>query len=79
MPSTARRSVALSCARKPTFPERLDIQLNEQARQFISDSERNQFEVESSTARISKIFDWFAEDFEDAGGVANYLVQFAEG
>lgn len=60
-------------------PERLDTQLNEQARQFISDSERNQFEVDTNTARVSKIFDWFAADFADAGGVAEYLVQFAEG
>jgi len=60
-------------------PERLDAQLNEQARRFLSDSERNQFDVDSNTARISKIFDWFAEDFEDAGGVATYLTQFVEG
>jgi hypothetical protein len=59
--------------------ERLDEQLNEQTRQFLNDSERNQFDIDNNIARISKIFDWFAEDFEDAGGVASYLSQFAEG
>lgn len=60
-------------------PERLDAQLDEQARQFVNDPERNQFDPNTNTARVSKIFDWFAEDFEDVGGVADYLVQFAAG
>lgn len=60
-------------------PERLETQLNEQARDFLSDTERNQFDPATNTARISKIFDWFEEDFEDAGGVATYLTQFVEG
>jgi hypothetical protein len=58
---------------------KLDEQLSEQAIMFINDPMRNQFDTESNTARLSKIFDWFRGDFDAVGGVAVYMAQFARG
>jgi Protein of unknown function, DUF547 len=41
---------------------RLDAQLDEQARRFLSDRTRNRFR--DGALEASKIFDWFKEDFE---------------
>lgn len=46
----------------------LDVQLDEQAIAFINDMSRNRIDVESKTLYLSKIFDWFEDDFEKAGG-----------
>ena len=42
--------------------EGLDRQLDEQARRFLSDRSRNR--VRDGKLQVSKIFDWFKEDFE---------------
>ncbi len=42
--------------------QRLDAQLDEQARRFLSDRTRNRFA--GGRLEVSKIFDWFKEDFE---------------
>lgn len=44
--------------------DRLDSQLDGNTRLFINNSAKNKFDTVHKTARISKIFDWFAEDFE---------------
>lgn len=41
---------------------RLEEQLEEQARRFLSDRSRNR--VRDGRLEVSKIFDWFKEDFE---------------
>jgi hypothetical protein len=41
---------------------RLEAQLDEQAQRFLSDRSRNR--VRGSRLEVSKIFDWFREDFE---------------
>jgi hypothetical protein len=43
--------------------ERLDAQLEEQARRFLSDRSRNRFNEQSGQLEVSKIFDWFKEDW----------------
>jgi hypothetical protein len=43
--------------------ERLDAQLEEQARRFLSDRSRNRFDAASGTLEVSRIFDWFKEDW----------------
>ena len=62
--------------------ERLEAQLEEQARRFLSDRSRNRFVGGPNGGRleVSKIFDWFKEDF----GVrerffAKYAAQLADG
>jgi hypothetical protein len=42
---------------------RLDAQLEEQARRFLSDRTRNRYNPEAGRLEVSKIFDWFKEDW----------------
>ena len=43
--------------------ERLDGQLDEQARQFLNDQRSNRFDLKTARATLSPIFSWFREDF----------------
>jgi len=43
--------------------ERLDAQLEEQAVRFLSDRSRNRYDAASGTLEVSRIFDWFKEDW----------------
>jgi hypothetical protein len=43
--------------------ERLDAQLEEQAVRFLSDRSRNRFNAPKGQLEVSKIFDWFKEDW----------------
>jgi hypothetical protein len=47
---------------EPYVAARLDAQLEEQAVRFLSDHSRNRFR--DGRLEVSKIFDWFKEDFE---------------
>ena len=42
---------------------RLDAQLEEQARRFLSDRSRNGYDPATGTLEVSRIFDWFKEDW----------------
>lgn len=42
---------------------RLDAQLEEQARRFLGDRSRNRYQAESGRLEVSRIFDWFKEDW----------------
>ena len=42
---------------------RLDAQLEEQAKRFLSDRTRNRFNAERGALDVSKIFDWYGKDF----------------
>ncbi len=58
--------------------QKLDGQLSDQARIFFGDEEKNYFNVEKKEAHLSKILDWFADDFgknneERLLFVANFL------
>ncbi len=84
--SEPRIHFALVCASESCPPLRaeafrardLNSQLDDQARLFINDPTKNRFDAASGTLYLSKIFDWFAEDFVKHGGggvpfVARYL------
>ncbi len=59
--------------------ERLEQQLEDNARQFINDTERNRFDRDRKIAYLSKIFDWFEEDFSDhSGSVLKYLSRYVK-
>jgi hypothetical protein len=45
--------------------DRLDAQLEEQARRFLGDRSRNRFNASSRALEVSKIFDWFQEDWQN--------------
>src|SRR5262245_22942179 len=56
---------------------RLHSQLEEEARRFINDPERNRFETESGTAFVSMIFDWYEGDFDDwEEGVLPFIAKY---
>ena len=44
--------------------ERLETQLEEQARRFLSDRSRNRYNSASGRLEVSEIFKWFREDWE---------------
>ncbi len=60
-------------------PQRIDEQLDDNARLFLNDSAKNSYDLDSGVARVSKIFKWFAEDFETAAGsVPRYIAPFVD-
>jgi len=56
--------------------ENLDQQLTQAANDFINDTTRNRFDATTKTASISKIFDWFKEDFIKQ--VDKYIAQYVK-
>ena len=53
--------------------------MDDATRTFVNDTRRNRFDAGSEKAEISRIFDWFEEDFEaDAGSVQGYLARYVE-
>jgi hypothetical protein len=62
--------------------ERLDVQLDEQARRFLSDRSRNRWNPDTQKLEVSKIFDWYSEDFRlghrGITSVQAFLARYAE-
>ena len=82
----ARVHAAVNCASKGCPPLKktaftakdLDSQLDDQVRLWLADPKRNAFDAKAKHASVSKIFDWFAEDFKRDGGSLNeWLARYA--
>ena len=62
--------------------DRLDAQLDEQAQRFLSDRSRNRWNSKTQKLEVSKIFDWYSDDFRQGHrgitSVAAYLGRFAD-
>ena len=57
-------------------PSRIGAQLAEQTDIFINDTSKNRFDLDTGKARLSKIFDWFGDDFAaEAGSVQRYVAR----
>ena len=55
--------------------DELDAQLTDQAKVFLAQSKKNR--VEGGTVYLSKIFDWYGDDFEkDGKGVLDFIDTF---
>lgn len=57
---------ALSCPilrNEPYEAQRLNDQLNDQARSFLSDDRKFRIDRDNDVVRLSEIFDWFGKDF----------------
>lgn len=55
----------------------LEQQLEQAATAFINDQSRNRFDTANKVAYLSKIFDWFEDDFSrHSGSVQNYLALY---
>jgi len=58
--------------------ERLDAQLEDGMRRFLSDRSRNRYDPRSGSLQVSKIFDWYGKDFEQGhGGFTSLDATFA--
>ena len=61
--------------------ERLDAQLNAQAERFMSDRSRNRYNAASGELEVSKIFDWYGDDFklghQGIASVAAFMARYA--
>jgi hypothetical protein len=61
------------------IPQKLDEQLDDNARRFLNDSAKNRYDLNANVASVSKIFKWFSEDFEAAAGtVQRYIASFVD-
>lgn len=62
--------------------ERLDAQLDEQGLRFLSDRTRNRLNAATGRLELSKIFDWYGEDFKlghsGLASLAGFLARFAD-
>jgi len=57
--------------------DRINEQLEVQAHEFINDKSKNSFDVKNRKAYLSKIFDWFDEDFGiSSDEILKYISQF---
>ena len=67
-----RVHVAVVCAsigcpmlrNEPFVAEKLDAQLEDAMRRFLSDRTRNRFNPQARKLEVSRIFDWYGKDFE---------------
>ncbi len=61
---------------------RLDAQLDQQTLRFLSDRQRNRWDARNGRLEVSKIFDWYAEDFRlghlGVDSVAALLARYAD-
>ena len=61
--------------------DRMEAQLEDAARRFLSDRSRNRFDAASGVLEVSRIFDWYRADFEKgaaAKSVSSYLARYAD-
>lgn len=72
---------AVSCPplRNQAFvADKLDQQLDDQMRQFLSDDQRNTIELSDNRMHLSSIFKWYGEDFEKGQQGFNSLKDLIE-
>lgn len=64
--------------REPLVAERLDAQLDAAMRRWLASPGKGLWvDPAAGTVRLSKIFDWFAEDFAAAGGPLAFAARYA--
>jgi hypothetical protein len=72
---------SISCPRLSNhayLPETLDEQLDDAVRRFVNDLSRNRFDVAQRMAFVSRIFEWFADDFgKPPGAVPAFMARYA--
>lgn len=70
-------SIGCPALREEAFvADRLEVQLEEQTRRFMSDRSRNRWNADKQRLEISKIFDWYGEDFRLGHKGINTLAAF---
>lgn len=76
-------SIGCPALREEAFvAARLDAQLDEQALRFMADRTRNRFNAQRGRLELSKIFDWFGEDFRlghrGVGSLPAFAARYAD-
>ena len=68
---------SISCPRlasRAYVPDQLEKQLDVAAHSFINDSTRNRYDLQRRIAFVSRIFDWYRDDFAaTSGSVQRYI------
>jgi hypothetical protein len=60
---------------EPYRAEKLNAQLEEQARTFLTNDKKG-LRIEKNSIQISKVFDWFEKDFVKTGGVEAFIRRY---
>ena len=55
--------------------DRLDDQLDDQTRMFLQNEDKG-LAIKGNRLHLSKIFDWFEEDFESQGGILSFISHY---
>jgi hypothetical protein len=63
---------------EPYEAARLDAQLDDQARRFLHHPDKG-LRVEAGRIRVSRLFAWFAADFESGGGIETFIRRYRGG
>jgi hypothetical protein len=64
--------------REPFAAARLDEQLDDQMRRWLASPEKGlRVDAAAGTVHLSRVFDWFAADFEAGGGALAFAARFA--
>lgn len=75
-------SIGCPALRNEAFvAEQLNQQLEDSLRRFLSDRRRNRYNASTERLEVSKIFDWYGDDFIGYRGhpsVASFLGEYAE-
>ena len=76
-------SIGCPMLREEAFvAERLDAQLEVQSRRFMADRSRNRYNAASGKLELSKIFDWYGDDFKlghkGVTSVAAFAARYAD-
>jgi pyrimidine-specific ribonucleoside hydrolase len=80
-----RIHAALVCASRSCPPlrreaylgSRIDEQLDDNVRGWLSNTDDNEYLEKPHVARVSKIFDWYSRDFGGTGGVRRFVASYA--
>ncbi len=56
--------------------DRIDAQLEDATRRFLADRSRNRYNPGTRRLEVSKIFDWYRQDFERGWGGYRHISQF---
>jgi hypothetical protein len=85
-----RVHVAVNCAsigcpmlgNQAFTPEKLDAQLDDLLRRFLSDRSRNRYNAQVATVELSQLLDWYGKDFEKGhkgfSGIQDVIARFAD-
>jgi hypothetical protein len=76
-------SIGCPMLREEAFTaDKLDAQLDQQALRFLSDRSRNRYNASAKKLEVSKIFDWYGEDFKlghrGINSLDAYLAKYAD-